>query len=141
MKHVILMISLAFMAAGCSSFSEYSTDVPKYANVEGDEKAIATYVVANISYQLFHFIPFSTGITWKGEDEIDSHNVSNFTLFDDQATLDENLASVKAATRLAGSNRISNLLTTIDHSSAWSLFLVRRRMIKTTCLILERKQD
>lgn len=140
MRRGLLMALAALGLFGCSSLNEYSTDVPAYANVDDDNKPIATYVVANVSYQLLHFIPFSTGVTWKGTDDISRHNVSNFEMFSDKATIDENLASVKAATRLAGSNRVANLMTTIDNSSAWSLFIVRRRLIKTTCLILEQKE-
>lgn len=140
MRSGLMMALVALMFAGCSSLSEYSSDVPAYANVDDDNKPIATYVVANVSYQFLHFIPFSTGVTWKGKDTIDRHNVSNFEMFADKATIDENLASVKAATRLAGSNRVANMMTTIDVSSAWSLFIFRRRLIKTTCLILEPKE-
>lgn len=140
MRRGLMMAIAALVLSGCSSLSEYSSDIPAYANVDNDNKPIATYVVANVSYQLLHFIPFSTGVTWKGTDTISRHNVSNFEMFSDKATIDENLASVKAATRLAGSNRVANLMTTIDNSSAWSLFIMRRRLVKTTCLILESKE-
>lgn len=136
MKRFALLALVAAALSGCSSFSEISTDVPAYALVEGDEKPLASFVVCNVSYRLFSLFPLETGVTWKRTD-FENQPWYDVAFFEDRATIDENLASVRAAMRRVKSNRVMNLETTIDDSSKWSFYLVGRRTIKTTCLILE----
>ena len=61
----------------------------------------------------------------------------NVRFFADEATLDNNLASLNHALGVAGSRRISQLRSYEDDSAVWSLFLVNRHEIRTQCLILK----
>ena len=128
--------TLAF--AGCSSYSEiarWKSNIP----VNDGEVPIASFVTQNFSYQLFGFIPLCTGRPWRkgNEDVVDDFNVK---LFADEATLDNNLVSLQHALDVVGSHRISQLRSTEDDSSMWSLLLVNRHEVRTQCLILKPEQ-
>ena len=130
------MLSLTALAlAGCSSYSEiarWKSDIP----VNDGEVPLATFVTQNFSYQLLGVIPLCTGRPWmKGnEDVVDDFNVRPFA---NEATLDNNLASLNHALDVVGSRRISQLRSYEDDSSVWSLFLVNRHEVRTQCLILK----
>ena len=124
--------------AGCCSYSELSRDVPAYAAVDGDEKPMASYVVVNVSYSLFGLLPLSSGETWKSGPYAD-RDLWNVSWFKDGCTLDENVRSVRAALRECKSDRICNLVSSANEDSAWSLFLVNRKLLRTSCLILAPK--
>ena len=89
-----------------------------------------------VAYQLLGVIPLCTGRPWmKGnEDVVDDFNVRPFA---NEATLDNNLASLNHALDVVGSRRISQLRSYEDDSSVWSLFLVNRHEVRTQCLILK----
>lgn len=135
MKTKLFAILLApFLFAGCASMSTLSDyKTPSGVRVENNVKPLASYYVCNHSYKLFGFIPLSTGVTWQGGPVKDFNTV----YFDDRCTVDENLASVKAAAAQCGTDRVCNLITTVDTSWAWSLFLVKHTEIKTSCVICE----
>ena len=128
------------LLSGCASMSTLSDyKTPAGVRVEDNVKPLASYNVCNHSYKLFGCVPLSTGVTWKGGDD---YNGFNTVFFSDQCTVDENLASVKAAAAKAAaakckSDRVCSLITTVDTSWAWSLFLVKHTEIKTTCVICE----
>ena len=61
----------------------------------------------------------------------------NVRLFSDQATIDNNLATMNHALDVVGSRRVSQLKTQTDDSAAWSLFLLNRHEVRTQCLILK----
>ena len=130
-------LSIAALAfAGCSSYSEiarWKSTIP----VNDGEVPVASFLTQNFSYQLLWCVPLCSGLPWTegaGEDWIeDRYNVS---LFSDEATIDNNLATLKHALDLAGSHRISQLKSVEDDSCAWSLFLVNRHEVRTSCLIL-----
>jgi len=133
MKKLIYPI-LAIALAGCSSYSEvarWKSDV----TINDGVVPLATFVTQNFSYQLLGFIPLCTGRPWtEGDDDImDDFNVRPFA---DEATIDNNLVSLKYALNKVGSHRITQLRTTIDDDSMWSLFLVNRHEVRTQCLIL-----
>ena len=121
------------MLAGCASMSNLS-DYKTSSGVRVDDnvKPVASYFVCNHSYKLFGCVPLSTGVTWKGGDDMNGFNTKYFS---DHCTVDENLASVKAAAKQCGSDRVCSLITTVDTSWAWSLFLVKHTEIKTTCVL------
>jgi len=138
MKKTLLTSIAALAIAGCSSYSELSSDVPAFALVDNDETPVASYVVCNTSYNLFGILPLCSGETWK-QGDIDRSNMHNTIWFKDHCTLDENIASVKHALSVAGSDRVSNIVSDQEESYAWSLFLVSRKTLKTTCLIVKSK--
>ena len=133
------LLSFAALAlAGCSSYSEiarWKSDVP----VNDGEVPVATFVTQNFSYQLLGFIPLCTGRPWlEGDEEVvDDFNVR---LFADEATVDNNLASLNHALNVVGSHRISQLRVVEDDSAMWSLLLVNRHEVRTQCLILKDNQ-
>ena len=134
MKTKLFAILLApLLLSGCASMhtlSDYKT--PVGVRVEDNVKPLASFYVCNHAYKLFGCVPLSTGVTWKGGDD---YNGFNTKYFSDQCTVDENLASVKAAANACGSDRVASLITTVDTSWAWSLFLVKHTEIKTSCVI------
>ncbi len=138
MKNILILALGAIALAGCSSYCELSRGVPANANIDDDIKPIASYVVCNNQYKLLGLVPLSTGVTWKDGAYADRREF-NAKWFEDRCTLDENLASVKAALRECKTDRLCNLVTTEDSSWMWSLFTVRMYTIKTTCLICEPK--
>ena len=135
MKNTLAITILALAFAGCSSYSEiarWDSSTP----INGGEVPVATFLTQNFSYQLLWVVPLCTGRPWtEGTDRIvDEYNVK---LFSDEATIDNNLVSLKHALDLVGSHRISRLETSEDDSKAWSLFLVNRHEVRTKCLILK----
>ena len=130
-------LSVAAIAlAGCSSYSEIAKWNSK-TTINDGELPVASFVTQNFSYELLWCIPLCTGLPWtegEGEDGIvDEYNVK---LFANEATMDNNLASLNHALDLVGSHRISQLKTVEDDSKAWSLFLINRHEVRTQCLIL-----
>ena len=89
----------------------------------------------NFSYQLFGCIPLCTGLPWtEGKEDIcDEYNVSWFS---DQATVDNNMVSLRHALNRVGSQRVAQLRTTEKDDSDWSLYLVNRHEVRTSCIIL-----
>ena len=135
MKTKLFVLLLApFLFAGCCAMSDLSTHkAPAGLRVDGDVKPLASYMVCNHSYKLFGCIPLSTGVPWQGGEYKDW----NVDFFDDHCTIDENLASVKAAAEKCGTDRVCGLVTTEDSFWAWSLFLVKHTELKTSCVICE----
>ncbi len=136
MKRIIVLSIGALLMAGCSSYCELSRDVPAYARVDDGIKPIASYIVCNNEYKILGCIPLCTGETWK-QGPYDSRREFNARWFASNCTLDDNLASVKAALKECNTDRACNLITIEDSSWMWSLFLVRYRTLKTSCLICE----
>ena len=132
-KLVYAAVLLAF--AGCSSYSEIAR-WDYGAKTNDGEKPVASFITQNFSYQLLGFIPLCTGLPWTEGDEdlMDDFNVS---LFADEATLDNNLVSLRyALDRVGGSRRIAHLQTNVDDDYFWSLWIIRRHEVRTQCLIL-----
>ncbi len=132
---VLPLAALALAFAGCSSYSEiarWKSDVP----INDGEVPVATFLTQNFSYQLLGCIPLCTGRPWtKGNAEVvDDFNVRPFA---DEATLDNNLVSLRHALDVVGSHRISQLRSIEDDSAMWSLMLVNRHEVRTQCLILK----
>ena len=131
----LTLTALALAFAGCSSYTEiarWKSTIP----VNDGEVPLASFVTQNFSYRLLWVIPLSTGLPWtEGNQEIvDEFNVK---LFADEATIDNNLATLRHALDVVGSHRITHLKTTEDNSLAWSLFLVNRHEVRTQCMILK----
>lgn len=135
MKKLFAISLSALSLAGCCSYSQLARDTDQVHTIDG-RKPVATYLVGNVGYSLLGLIPLSSGVTW--QDGAYTENAGGVTWFEDRCTLDENLRSVNHACRTVGSDNIANLVTTVDDSRAWSLFLVKRRLLKTSCVILER---
>ena len=135
MKTKLFAILIApFLLSGCASMhtlSDYKT--PTSVRVEDNVKPMASYCVVNHSYKLFGCLPLSSGVPWQGG-PVEDFNTVYFT---DHCTVDENLASVKAAAEKCGTDRVCSLITTVDTSWLWSLFIVKHTEIKTTCVICE----
>ena len=130
-----LYAAAALALAGCSSYSEIARWDSDTLTNDG-EKPVASFVTQNFSYQLLGFIPLCTGLPWtEGDDDImDDYNVRFFA---DEATVDNNMVSLRhALDRVGGSHRIMKLHTTVDNDYFWSLFIVNRHEVRTQCLIL-----
>ena len=130
--------ALAFAFAGCSSYSEiarWKSNVP----INDGEVPVATFLTQNFSYQLLGCIPLCTGRPWtQGTEEVvDDFNVKPFA---DEATLDNNLASLRHALDVVGSHRITQLRSLEDDCAMWSLLLINRHEVRTQCIILKPEQ-
>ena len=135
MKNILAVVTLALAFAGCSSYSEISR-WDSNTTINDGEVPVATFLTQNFSYQLLWVVPLCTGVPWtEGTDEVvDDFNIR---LFSDEATIDNNLKSMKHALELTGSNRITQLETVEDDSKAWSLFIINRHEVRTKCIILK----
>lgn len=137
MKHFLLAPAFAVLLAGCSSVTEIGY-LPKGCRTMDGETQLATVSVRNISYSLFGVFPIECGTTWKSGPYAERKKC-NMSWFSDKCTVDENLASIKAALGEVGSDRVENLVTDVDSWGFWSLYLVRRKIIKTSCVVLTTK--
>jgi len=130
MKNAFGVIALMALT-GCCSYSQLLRDTGKVA-VDGTTP-VATYEVVNVSYKLLGLVPLTTGTTWKEGPY--SKDVGSVALFEDQCNLDDNLASVRHACQIVGANDLHNLTGRVDDAWAWSLFLIKKRVVKTSCVI------
>jgi len=131
-----LYAAAALALAGCSSYSEIARWNSDALTNDG-EKPAASFITQNFSYQLFGVIPLCTGLPWTEGDEdiMDEYNVRFFA---DEATIDNNLVSLRhALDRVGGSRRVAQLHTKVDNDFFWSLFIVNRHEVRTQCLILQ----
>ena len=135
MRKLIYAVALLALA-GCSSYSEIARWESDTLTNDG-EKPLASFLTQNFSYQLFGCIPLCTGVPWaKGQGEEDVMDDFRIRLFEDEATVDGNLASLRYALDRVGSRRIAHLSTTVDNDFFWSIFIVNRHEVRTQCLIL-----
>ena len=131
-----LYAAVALALAGCSSYSEIARWDSDPLTNDG-EKPAATFITQNFSYQLFGVIPLCTGLPWTEGDE-DIMDEFNVRFFADEATIDNNLLSLRhALDRVGGSRRVTQLHTKVDNDYFWSLFIVNRHEVRTQCLILQ----
>ena len=128
------LAALAF--AGCSSLTEIAK-VSTVAKTDDGETPVAAVTVKNVSYSLFGCLPISSGTTWKGECAFENRPSRNTVWFEDKCTPDENLASMKAALKEVGSNKVMNLVERTETWSAWSLWIIRQTVETTGCTVLK----
>ena len=121
-----LYVVVALALAGCSSYSEIARWDSDTLTNDG-ERPVASFVTQNFSYQLFGVIPLCTGLPWTEGDE-DIMDEFNVRLFADEATIDNNLVSLRHALDRAGAK--------VDNDYFWSLLIVNRHEVRTQCLIL-----
>ena len=117
MKKLAFVSLVATLFAGCCSYTDIGYLRPG-ATADDGEKAVATVTVFNISYSIFGLIPFESGTTWK-EGPYKDRSEWNWTFFTDRCTLDE------------------NLVTDSDSWRFWSLFIIKRKVMKSSCTILK----
>lgn len=137
MKKTLILPILAAALAGCSSYTDIGRPNPN-AHVLSDDarKPIATVDVLNVSYSLLGLLPIESGETWK-EGPYANRPSRNATWFCNRCTIDENLASVRAALRELGSTDVANVVTEEECWRAWSLFLIKRTVLKTSCTVFK----
>ena len=128
------LAAFALAFAGCSSYSEVAR-WRSVTPVNDGEVPLASFVTQNFSYKLLWCIPLCTGLPWTEglEDICDDFNVK---LFSDQATIDNNLVSLKYACDRLGSHKVMQLHTSVDDDNMWSLLLINRHEVRTQCVIL-----
>jgi len=134
----IFAILLAVLLAGCCSYVRLDRKIPAGALVEG-EKPIAAFYVQNTSYQILGFIPFCSGENWISDDiPLAKANDWRIRWFCDNVSLDNNIYTLKRACREIGSYNVTSLSHTINEDNLWSLLLVNRKTLKTSCFIMEK---
>jgi len=135
MKMAIIFAMSALVLAGCSSYSEIARwNSP--ATINNGEVPLASFATQNVSYQLFGFIPISTGRPWTSGNEDVMYDF-NVRMFADEATLDNNMVSLNHALDILGSHRIAQLQ--VSEKDDWSFILVKCHLATTKCLILKDK--
>ncbi len=127
----LFAVVLASVLCGCCSYSELKRDMGS-VKVDG-RTPVASYEVANVSYSLLGLVPLSTGLTWK--DGPYSDDVGSMAWFEDACSLDDNLASVRHACKVVRADDLVNVTGRVDDYWAWSCFFVKKRVVKTSCLI------
>ena len=136
MKMAFVFAMVALLLVGCSSYSEIARwNSP--VTINNGEVPIATFATQNVSYQLFGVIPISSGRPWTSGDgdikyDFDVH------FFADDATLENNLVSLKHALDIVGSHRITQLQ--VSELDDWSFILLRCHLVNTKCIILDDKK-
>ncbi len=132
--HAAACAVFAALFTGCCSYTDiaYFKDAPL---TDDGERPIAAVQISNVSYSILGLIPFETGTTWT-EGPYENRDHWNGSFFHNRATVDNNLASLRFALREIGSNRITNLSTFSDDWWIWSLFIMKRHIVKTSCLVL-----
>jgi len=133
--HKILAISMVMAVTGCCSYSQLDRNMGA-VKVDG-EQPVATYEVVNVSYKLLGFVPLTTGVTWKQGPY--AEDVGSMAVFCDECSLDDCMESVRHACKTMGSDRIVDLTGRVDDSWAWSLFTVKKRVVKASCVVLKRQ--
>jgi hypothetical protein len=131
---VAAVAAFAALFTGCCSYTDiaYFKDAPL---TDDGEQPIAAVQISNVSYSILGVIPFETGTPWT-EGPYAKRDHWNGSFFHNRATVDNNLASLRFALREVGSNRITNLHTFSDDWWIWSLFIMKRHIVKTSCLVL-----
>jgi len=132
MKRILLPLVFAALA-GCCSYSRLDRAVSGVKSDSGTP--VASYSVVNISYKLLGIVPLTTGTTWK--EGVYSDDIGGLAIFSDTCNLDDNLASVRHACKVAGARDVSNLVGRYDTYWAWSLCLVKKSVVKTSCLLVK----
>lgn len=135
MKRLILLSFVSSILAGCCSYTEIGRITTPVRTDDG-ETPIAAVDIFNVSYSLFGCIPLESGTTWKSG-PYETRDTWNAAFFQNRCTIDENLASLRAALKEVGSSRVVNLVTESDSWRFWSFFIVKREVVKTTCLIIK----
>ena len=137
MKKTLILPIAAALFAGCSSYTDIGRPAPG-AHVLSDDsrKPVATVVVLNVSYSLLGLLPIESGETWK-DGPYANRPSRNATWFCNRCTIDENLASMRAALRELGATDVSNVVTEEECWRAWSLFLIKRTILKSSCTVFK----
>jgi len=135
MKNAVIFAMLALVLAGCSSYSEIAR-WNSSATINNGEVPLATFATQNVSYQLFGFIPISSGRPWTSGDEDIKYDF-DVHMFADDATMDNNFVSLNYALDRVGSHRITHLQ--VSEQDDWSLVLVKCHIVNTKCIILNDK--
>ena len=135
MKLTFVLPMLAMALAGCCSYTEIGRPAVPCTADDG-VSPIASVTVFNTAYSLFGVLPLESGTTWK-EGPYARRDTWNATFFADRCTLDENLASVRAALGEIGSNKTLNLVSETESWRLWSLFIIKRKILKTSCVVLK----
>ena len=135
--NLIWMIPACLALSGCCSYRETTRTDFGGIRCENGEVALGTMYVENVSYRLFGVIPFWTGSFSDDYVKYPSGGKGGPNRwFRDEATLENNVKALRGEMKQVGSSRIRNLVTQEDESSYWSLFILDRKRIRTTCTVL-----
>ena len=136
MRKSLSFLLFAALMSGCCSYTDIG-HIKNPCGTDDGETPVATITVMNVAYSLFGVLPIESGTTWKEGPYAENHDSWNATWFENRCTLDETLASVRAALKEVGSNRIMNLVTDADSWRFWSLYIIKREVMKTSCTVLK----
>ena len=124
------------LAAGCVAKCDITY---RQHEIEYGEMALASVTCRNTGYLLFWKYPICSGMPWQQGLLKDWEPERDW--FDDHVTLDENMDMIRLAAKEVGSQRLGKVKTAMDNSANWSFFLVDRRSLTTTAVILKNKTE
>ena len=131
MKRVLLTacaLALVGLASGCAT-----VQVAQHFDgvvVDGGAKPIATVAAENYGYYLFGTFPVISGTPGRP-------NANACQLFDETVTVQNNLAMVSNAVKLGPGRKLANVKTTEEWTGSFSLWILWRRTIFTSALVVE----
>lgn len=134
----IIVLALAFGVAvsGCHARCDITY---RQHDIEYGETAIASVTCRNTGYFLFKHLPICSGMPWREGLLKDWDPERDW--FDDHVNLDDNMDMLKLAAREVGSAKLTRVRSEVDNNSIWSFFLIERRSITTTAVILKNKTE
>ncbi|MBR4354384.1 MAG: hypothetical protein IKP97_03700 [Kiritimatiellae bacterium] len=127
---------LGLLLSGCHARCDITY---RQHELEYGETAIASVTCQNKGYFIFGTWPVCSGMPWREGLLKDWEPERDW--FDDHVTLDDNMAMIRLASREAGSDRITRLRTEVDENGLWSAFILQRRSITTTAVLLKNKTE
>ena len=129
MKRVMLAaLALVCMASGCATVQTAKNFGG--VTVDGGAKPVATVAAENYGYYLFGVFPLISGSP-------EHPNADTCRLFEETVTVQNNLAMISKAVKMGPSRKLANVKTTEEWTGSFSLWLLWRRTIFTSALVVE----
>ncbi len=128
MKNILLLLTIAIFA-GCATVE--TADNFQGTSVNGRDKPLATVAIENYGYYLFGFWPLIAG-------DPEQPNVNTCRYFTDTVTVDSNAKMFKATAEALNARAAEDVRTDITWTGSFSMWLVWRKTIFTSGLIVEK---
>jgi hypothetical protein len=124
----VVALALLGLVSGCATV-QTARDFGGMA-ADGGNRPIATVAAENYGYYLFGTIPLISGTP-------KYPNAISCCLFEETVTLQNNMAMISQTVKAERGSKLANVKTTEDWTGSFSLWLVWRRTIFTSAVILE----
>ena len=140
MRRILAIVAGMLVAGIAVSGCHARCDITyRQHEIEYGETAIASVTCRNTGYFLIGMWPICSGMPWREGLLKDWEAERDW--FDDHVNLDDNMDMLKLAAREVGSSQLTRVRSEMDDNSIWSFFLIDRRSITTTAVILKNKTE